>query len=125
MVNVSVFEIVPFLNDQHYILLDRWIRPDIMLISQGITSCSKLLLKARVLYYDVAELSSPISVYLYYLQIKQMILSGDFAGLTETDVIDLASLQLQATFGDYDQDTQKGSFLQKYVIQIFIIHWIM
>jgi hypothetical protein len=84
-----------------------------MLLSQGINQSSKVLLKARVLYYDVSELSSPTSVYLYYLQIKQMILSGDVAGLTESDVVDLASLQLQATFGDYDQDSQNGTFLQR------------
>lgn len=90
---------------------ERWLRPDLYLRSQGITSSSRLVFKARILYYDVSELSSSTSIFLYFLQVKQMVLSGD-CPLTEGDAVDLASLQLQATFGDYDQESQKGSLLK-------------
>ena len=79
-------------------------------MQQNVSSQTRLILKLRMLYRDVAELTESSSVYLYYLQAKRFILSG-FTPITENQVVDFASLQLQALFGDYDQDRFKTSML--------------
>lgn len=87
---------------------ERCLRPAVPIVRQGITASSKLVFKTRILYKDVAELNDPMTAYLYYLQVKEFVISG-VCPITETDVVDFVSLQLQATLGDHDENRHKAS----------------
>lgn len=89
---------------------ERWIIPRIPLSRQNVTANSKLVFKSRLLYLDVSELTDPKITYLYYIQVKKYILGGTVQ-LGENEVIDFASLQLQATFGDFDPEKHKPGYL--------------
>ena len=65
-------------------------------------------MRAKLLYHDVAELTDAIMVSLYYMQVKEYVLSG-FVAIGEQEAIDFASLQVQATFGDHDPEKHKAS----------------
>jgi hypothetical protein len=58
----------------YFLILERWIKPNIPVLQQGINSGSKLVFKARLMYYDSAELSDSMAVYLYYIQVFHSIL---------------------------------------------------
>uniref|UniRef100_A0A7N6B503 Tyrosine-protein phosphatase non-receptor type n=1 Tax=Anabas testudineus TaxID=64144 RepID=A0A7N6B503_ANATE len=75
-----------------------------------------------VVYYipNVAQLQQEITRYQYYLQLKKDVLEGKISCSLE-QAIRLASLAVQADFGDFNRyDSQE--FLQKFVL--FPIDWI-
>jgi hypothetical protein len=58
-----------------YLFLERWLNLDIPILQQSIDSTSKLFFKVRVLYRDASELTDPAAIYLYYLQVKKVMLA--------------------------------------------------
>nr|XP_043903329.1 tyrosine-protein phosphatase non-receptor type 21 isoform X1 [Solea senegalensis] len=78
-----------------------------------------------VVFYipSVAQLQQEITRYQYYLQLKKDVLEGRISCSRE-QAIRLASLAVQAAFGDYRYDNRYDSqeFLQKFVL--FPIDWI-
>ncbi len=103
LIDSEFFDIVAIENNQ-----ERWLQEDIPISLQNVCASTKLLLKLRILYRDINELTEGPVIYLYYLQAKHFILSG-FTPITENQVLELAAFQLQAAFGDFDQ-TKSSTF---------------
>lgn len=64
------------------------------------------MMRLRLSYLEVHELTETALIFLYYLQAKQFVLNGT-CSIDENQVVEYASLQLQASFGDYDADNMK------------------
>ena len=60
------------------------------------------------MYRDAAELTDAPSIYMYYIQAKSYILSGKAGALSDNQVVDFGSLQLQANYGDLDAEKSKS-----------------
>ena len=88
---------------------ERELWSELPLLSQGVQMSSKLLFKLKHLYHDVAEITEASLISLYYVQIKNTIMNGGLA-ISESEVIDFASMQVQATWGDYDSEKYKNGF---------------
>lgn len=87
-----------------------WLQKNIPLFQQGITSDSKLFFKSRSLSKDLIGLTDERLCYLYFMQAKDFVHS-EWSQLSESEVIEFASLQLQAISGDYDEENNKNGFL--------------
>ncbi|XP_054652545.1 tyrosine-protein phosphatase non-receptor type 21 isoform X2 [Dunckerocampus dactyliophorus] len=100
----------------------RWIDPDKPLKKQLDKYGVEPTVYFGVVFYipSVAQLQQEITRYQYYLQLKKDVLEGRISCTLE-QAIRLASLAVQADFGDLDRyDSQE--FLQKFVL--FPIDWI-
>ncbi|KAL5474425.1 hypothetical protein EMCRGX_G026370 [Ephydatia muelleri] len=83
----------------------------------SISSARNAELQFGVQFYttDVTTLKFEITRYLYFLQLKHLILNGHL--LCPQDMaVRLASYALQAEFGDYDESKHTPQFLNNYVI---------
>nr|WAW84890.1 ERM family 1 [Halisarca dujardinii] len=92
-----------------------WLKLDKKVMAQCGSKDSPLSFKLRVKFYpeDVAEeLIQDITQKLFYLQVKESILSEEMYCAPETAVL-LASYAVQTRFGDYDPKKHKPGFLAK------------
>jgi len=91
-----------------------WLKLNKKVLSQDVKKESPLQFKFRAKFYpeDVAEeLIQDITVRLFYLQVKNAILSDDIYCPPETSVL-LASYAVQAKYGDYQKDQHTSGFLK-------------
>uniref|UniRef100_A0A182JFQ2 Moesin/ezrin/radixin homolog 1 n=1 Tax=Anopheles atroparvus TaxID=41427 RepID=A0A182JFQ2_ANOAO len=92
-----------------------WIKLYKKVMSQDVQKGDPLLFKFRAKFYpeDVAEeLIQDITLRLFYLQVKNAILSDEIYCPPETSVL-LASYAVQARHGDYNKGTHIPGFLAK------------
>ncbi|XP_035898076.1 moesin/ezrin/radixin homolog 1 isoform X2 [Anopheles maculipalpis] len=92
-----------------------WIKLYKKVMSQDVQKGDPLLFKFRAKFYpeDVAEeLIQDITLRLFYLQVKNAILSDEIYCPPETSVL-LASYAVQARHGDYNKGTHVPGFLAK------------
>lgn len=90
-----------------------WLKLNKKVLSQDIKKESPLQFKFRAKFYpeDVSEeLIQDITLRLFYLQVKNAILSDEIYCPPETSVL-LASYAVQAKYGDYSPDVNKPGFL--------------
>ena len=94
-----------------YLFLICWQQQQVL--NQDVKKESPLQFKFRAKFYpeDVAEeLIQDITVRLFYLQVKNAILTDDIYCPPETSVL-LASYAVQAKYGDYDKDLHSVGYL--------------
>jgi len=90
-----------------------WLKLNKKVLSQDVKKESPLQFKFRAKFYpeDVAdELIQDITLRLFYLQVKNAILTDDIYCPPETSVL-LASYAVQAKYGDYQKDVHTPGFL--------------
>lgn len=90
-----------------------WLKLNKKVLSQDVKKESPLQFKFRAKFYpeDVAdELIQDITLRLFYLQVKNAILSDEIYCPPETSVL-LASYAVQAKYGDYQKDVHTPGFL--------------
>lgn len=90
-----------------------WLKLNKKVLSQDVKKESPLQFKFRAKFYpeDVAdELIQDITLRLFYLQVKNAILSDEIYCPPETSVL-LASYAVQAKYGDYQKDVHTAGFL--------------
>ncbi|XP_070568285.1 radixin-like [Ptychodera flava] len=90
-----------------------WLKLNKKVLSQDVRKESPLQFKFRAKFYpeDVAEeLIQEVTKRLFFLQIKEAILTDEVYCPPETSVL-LSSYAVQAKYGDYNQETQKSGFL--------------
>lgn len=90
-----------------------WLKLNKKVLSQDVKKESPLQFKFRAKFYpeDVAdELIQDITVRLFYLQVKNAILSDEIYCPPETSVL-LASYAVQAKYGDFQKDVHSSGFL--------------
>jgi len=90
-----------------------WLKLNKKVLSQDVKKESPLQFKFRAKFYpeDVAdELIQDITLRLFYLQVKNAILTDDIYCPPETSVL-LASYAVQAKYGDYQKDVHSTGFL--------------
>lgn len=90
-----------------------WLKLNKKVLSQDVKKESPLQFKFRAKFYpeDVAdELIQDITVRLFYLQVKNAILSDEIYCPPETSVL-LASYAVQAKYGDFQKDVHNSGFL--------------
>jgi len=90
-----------------------WLKLNKKVLSQDVKKESPLQFKFRAKFYpeDVAdELIQDITLRLFYLQVKNAILTDDIYCPPETSVL-LASYAVQAKYGDYQKDVHSPGFL--------------
>nr|CAH7726442.1 unnamed protein product [Callosobruchus chinensis] len=90
-----------------------WVKLYKKVTSQDVKKENPLQFKFRAKFYpeDVAEeLIQDITLRLFYLQVKNAILSDEIYCPSETSVL-LASYAVQARYGDYNKDLHKPGFL--------------
>lgn len=102
------------------------------MLNQDVKKESPLQFKFRAKFYpeDVAEeLIQDITVRLFYLQVKNAILTDDIYCPPETSVL-LASYAVQAKYGDYDKELHASGYLandrllpQRYPTDIFLFYF--
>ena len=83
------------------------------MLNQDVKKESPLQFKFRAKFYpeDVAEeLIQDITVRLFYLQVKNAILTDDIYCPPETSVL-LASYAVQAKYGDHDKELHTSGYL--------------
>lgn len=93
--------------------LATWLKLNKKVLSQDIKKEAPLQFKFRAKFYpeDVSEeLIQDITLRLFYLQVKNAILSDEIYCPPETSVL-LASYAVQAKYGDYSADIHKAGFL--------------
>jgi len=91
-----------------------WLKLNKKVLSQDVKKESPLQFKFRAKFYpeDVAdELIQDITLRLFYLQVKNAILTDEIYCPPETSVL-LASYAVQAKYGDYQKDVHTPGFLQ-------------
>jgi len=90
-----------------------WLKLNKKVLSQDVKKESPLQFKFRAKFYpeDVAEeIIQDITLRLFYLQVKNAILSDEIYCPPETSVL-LASYAVQAKYGDYQKDLHQTGFL--------------
>jgi len=90
-----------------------WLKLNKKVLSQDVKKESPLQFKFRAKFYpeDVAdELIQDITLRLFYLQVKNAILTDEIYCPPETSVL-LASYAVQAKYGDYQKDVHSPGFL--------------
>ena len=90
-----------------------WLKLNKKVLSQDVKKESPLQFKFRAKFYpeDVAEeLIQDITLRLFYLQVKNAILSDEIYCPPETSVL-LASYAVQAKYGDFQKDLHVPGFL--------------
>jgi len=90
-----------------------WLKLNKKVLSQDVKKESPLQFKFRAKFYpeDVAdELIQDITLRLFYLQVKNAILTDEIYCPPETSVL-LASYAVQAKYGDYQKDVHSQGFL--------------
>lgn len=90
-----------------------WLKLNKKVLSQDVKKESPLQFKFRAKFYpeDVAdELIQDITLRLFYLQVKNAILTDDIYCPPETSVL-LASYAVQAKYGDFQKDVHTPGFL--------------
>ncbi|ROT65461.1 moesin/ezrin/radixin-like 1 [Penaeus vannamei] len=90
-----------------------WLKLNKRVLSQDVKKETPLQFKFRAKFYpeDVAEeIIQDITLRLFYLQVKNAILSDDIYCPPETSVL-LASYAVQAKYGDHGSDLHKPGFL--------------
>jgi len=90
-----------------------WLKLNKKVLSQDVKKESPLQFKFRAKFYpeDVAEeIIQDITLRLFYLQVKNAILSDEIYCPPETSVL-LASYAVQAKYGDYQRDVHTPGFL--------------
>uniref|UniRef100_H2T6H5 Ezrin a n=1 Tax=Takifugu rubripes TaxID=31033 RepID=H2T6H5_TAKRU len=90
-----------------------WLNPDKKVMSQDMKKEIPLQLKMRVKFYpeDAAEeLIQDITKRLFFLQVKENILSEDIYCPPETAVL-LASYAIQVKYGEYDKSKHQAGYL--------------
>lgn len=90
-----------------------WLKLNRKVLSQDVKKENPLQFKFRAKFFpeDVAEeIIQDITLRLFYLQVKNAILSDEIYCPPETSVL-LASYAVQAKHGDYNQDVHKRDFL--------------
>ena len=93
--------------------LHTWLKLNKKVLSQDVKKESPLQFKFRAKFYpeDVAdELIQDITLRLFYLQVKNAILTDEIYCPPETSVL-LASYAVQAKYGDYQKDVHTQGFL--------------
>lgn len=91
-----------------------WLKLNKKVMQQDVKKDPVLLFKFRAKFYpeDASEeIIQDITLRLFYLQVKELILSDEVYCPPETSVL-LASYATQAKFGDYSQEQNKSGFLQ-------------
>jgi len=91
-----------------------WLKLNKKVLAQDIKKDQILIFKFRAKFYpeDVSEeIIQDITLRLFYLQVKEQILSDEVYCPPETSVL-LASYATQAKFGDYLEDVHKSGCLQ-------------
>mmetsp|Transcript_15470 Transcript_15470/g.40032 ORF Transcript_15470/g.40032 Transcript_15470/m.40032 type:complete len:573 (+) Transcript_15470:163-1881(+) len=95
--------------------LTTWLKMGKKVMSQDVRKETPLLFKFRAKFFpeDVAEeLVQTVTQRLFYLQVKEAILSEEVYCPPETSVL-LASYAIQAKYGDYNPDVHRSGFLGK------------
>eukprot|EP00035_Acanthoeca_spectabilis_P021049 m.436010 g.436010 ORF g.436010 m.436010 type:complete len:573 (+) comp17927_c0_seq1:146-1864(+) len=95
--------------------LTTWLKMGKKVMAQDVRKETPLLFKFRAKFYpeDVAEeLVQTITQRLFYLQVKEAILTEEVYCPPETSVL-LASYAIQAKYGDYNPDVHRKGFLGK------------
>ncbi|XP_046656221.1 moesin/ezrin/radixin homolog 1-like [Daphnia pulicaria] len=90
-----------------------WLKLNKKVLNQDVKKESPLQFKFRAKFYpeDVAEeLIQDITVRLFYLQVKNAILTDDIYCPPETSVL-LASYAVQAKYGDHDKELHSSGYL--------------
>ncbi|CAN7982227.1 moesin/ezrin/radixin homolog 1 isoform X2 [Ixodes scapularis] len=99
-----------YLDNKGYVT---WLKLNKKVLSQDVKKENPLLFKFRAKFYpeDVAEeLIQEITLRLFYLQVKSVILTDEIYCPPETSVL-LASYAVQAKYGDYSADLHKPGCL--------------
>ncbi|XGW22427.1 hypothetical protein V3C99_005003 [Haemonchus contortus] len=90
-----------------------WLKLNKKVLSQDVKKDSTLMFKFRAKFYpeDVGEeIIQDVTMRLFYLQVKDAILSDEVYCSPETSVL-LASFAMQAKYGDYQPETHKPGCL--------------
>ncbi|CAI4224225.1 unnamed protein product [Auanema sp. JU1783] len=90
-----------------------WLKLNKKVLSQDVKKDNTLLFKFRAKFYpeDVGEeIIQDVTMRLFYLQVKEAILSDEIYCPPESSVL-LASFAMQAKYGDYQADTHKPGCL--------------
>ncbi|KAK6728113.1 hypothetical protein RB195_005642 [Necator americanus] len=90
-----------------------WLKLNKKVLSQDVKKDSTLMFKFRAKFYpeDVGEeIIQDVTLRLFYLQVKDAILSDEVYCSPETSVL-LASFAMQAKYGDYQPETHKPGCL--------------
>ncbi|KAL3884807.1 hypothetical protein ACJMK2_024908 [Sinanodonta woodiana] len=92
-----------------------WLDHSKTLREQGVNEDNTLLLRRRLFFSDkTMDALDPIELNLLYSQTVDAILSGIHPVSQET-ATELASLQCQVQFGDYNKQKHKSGFLEKWI----------
>ncbi|KAK3742945.1 hypothetical protein QZH41_014191, partial [Actinostola sp. cb2023] len=94
--------------------ISSWLQLNKKVKSQDVTAKDPMTFHLRVKFYpEVAaeELVQEITKHLFFLQVKEAILSMDISCPPDASVL-LASYAVQAKYGDYETDIHKPGFLQ-------------
>ncbi|CAJ0946337.1 unnamed protein product, partial [Mesorhabditis belari] len=92
-----------------------WLKLNKKVLSQDVKKDQTLQFKFRAKFYpeDVAEeIIQDVTLRLFYLQVKDAILSDEVYAPPETSVL-LAAFAMQAKYGDYLPDAHQDGFLEK------------
>ena len=108
-IELSDHEFFDVSDETHY--PDRWLNHNIPVVQQGVSQSSRIVFKCRSLYKKIDEIMDKKALHLYFSQAKQLVLSGQIP-MSETDAIELAGIQLQATLGDHESDKHKPGYLE-------------
>lgn len=109
---LSLGRLLSMISPDVMILLTR-IQLSLQVLNQDVKKESPLQFKFRAKFYpeDVAEeLIQDITVRLFYLQVKNAILTDEIYCPPETSVL-LASYAVQAKYGDYDKELHASGYL--------------
>mmetsp|Transcript_1381 Transcript_1381/g.4954 ORF Transcript_1381/g.4954 Transcript_1381/m.4954 type:complete len:920 (-) Transcript_1381:54-2813(-) len=88
---------------------DRWLNPEKTLLQEGITSGSEVHMKIKY-FKTPKKIVDDAAIRLFYLQVKQNIISGQ-CPCSEKVAVRLAAMQVQLSYGNYAPSKHHKGFL--------------
>eukprot|EP00742_Colponemidia_sp_Colp-10_P002337 GILJ01002493.1.p1 GENE.GILJ01002493.1~~GILJ01002493.1.p1 ORF type:complete len:421 (+),score=36.62 GILJ01002493.1:58-1263(+) len=89
----------------------RWLRPELPLRVQNVRDDQAVILKKKLFIGDfVVDDTDPITLHLVYIQGRQSIVQGVYS-CGQEEALQLAGLQMQITYGNYDPLAHVAGFL--------------
>ncbi|RKP18357.1 hypothetical protein ROZALSC1DRAFT_23311 [Rozella allomycis CSF55] len=90
----------------------KWLSPEKTLREQLVQDADVIILKRKFFFSDQnIDRNDPIQLNLLFVQSKESVISGEYP-CSEEEAVQLAALQVQAVFGNYDGDKCKPGFLE-------------
>jgi len=90
----------------------QWLNPTKPLIEQGFGENDVVIFKKKFFFSDQnIDRNDPIQLNLLYNQVREMIINGKYP-CTMEEASQLAAIQCQIQYGNYDSEKHKGSFFR-------------